>query len=129
MMSMLSSFLRWVRSWIAKRFTRGRRAPSYSLGYVESDELPDLLEDRVLLVAREAGELWAAGLVCPCGCSRRIEIMLLSGVKPRWDLIIEDSGRPTLRPSVWANDGCRSHFWLRDGQILWCREEETVRTL
>lgn len=126
---MLSSFLRSVRSWIAKRFIRSRRAPSYSLAYVESDELPALLEERVLLVASEAGELWAAGLVCPCGCSRRIEIMLLKGVRPRWDLIVENSGKPTLRPSVWAKDGCRSHFWLRDGQILWCRDEDNVPTI
>mgnify|MGYP006295210631 CR=1 FL=1 len=125
---MLLAFLRWLWSWIAKPFTQSRRPPPYSLSYIESDELPDLLEEQVLLVAREAGELWVAGLVCPCGCSRRIEIMLLKGVKPRWDLIVENSGRPTLRPSVWAKGGCRSHFWLRDGQIVWCREEDEIRT-
>ncbi len=46
--------------------------------------------------------------------------MLLAGVKPRWDLEIDDKGLPTLHPSTWVNDGCRAHFFLRSGLIVWC---------
>ncbi|MGE3303619.1 MAG: DUF6527 family protein [Hyphomonadaceae bacterium] len=73
------------------------------------------------MVAREADTLWLAGLICPCGCGRRLELMLLEGVKPRWDLKVDPKRRVTLHPSVWVADGCRSHFWLRNGQVDWCK--------
>jgi hypothetical protein len=116
---------RWWRQfgeWLGK-FGWFRRAPRpYELLFVEADELPQELPSQTLVVAKEGSELWTAGMVCPCGCGRRIELMLLEGVKPRWDLLVERSGNPSLKPSVWVRDGCRSHFWLRDGQVHWCRD-------
>lgn len=40
-------------------------------------------------------------------------------VKPRWSLEVDAQGLPTLRPSVWLTGGCRSHFFLRKGKIIW----------
>lgn len=109
-----ASIWRWIAGWL-------RRAPApIALQYVEGDDLPGRLPERTLVVARDDGELWAAGMICPCGCGRRIELMLLRDVKPRWDLIVGGDGLPTLHPSVWAKGGCRSHFWLRSGQVQWC---------
>ncbi|WP_116091836.1 DUF6527 family protein [Sphingomonas crusticola] len=118
---MIGSLLRRVRFWLSGWF---RPAPParYALAYVDSDELPSVIPDRTVVVAREAGELWSAGLICPCGCGRRIELMLLPKVKPRWDIRESQNERPTLWPSIWANDGCRSHFWLRDGMVEWCKD-------
>ncbi|MER8408153.1 DUF6527 family protein [Mesorhizobium sp. M1307] len=57
---------------------------------------------------------------CPCGCGEPIELMVLKEAKPRWDVRIDESRRPTLHPSVWRQKGCRSHFWIRQGRIHWC---------
>lgn len=114
---MLKAVLQRAWQWLVDRV---RRQPSYSLLYVEGDELPEILPRRTLVVAREGAELWSAGMRCPCGCSRKIELMLLADVKPRWDLHVGQSGKPTLSPSVWATNGCRSHFWLRNGKVVWC---------
>lgn len=112
----------WLRRlWAARGGWFRRRRPPYTLQFVEGDELPAVLPERTLVVAREGAELWAAGMRCPCGCSRRIEVMLLEGVRPRWDLAVGRTGLPSLRPSVWVKSGCRSHFWLVDGQVHWCR--------
>ena len=73
------------------------------------------------MVAREDGVLWTCGMICPCGCGRRLEMMLLPEVKPHWR-VRNDRAGPSLHPSVWAVDGCRSHFWLKDGTITFCRE-------
>lgn len=89
---------------------------------MEGDELPASLPERTIIIAREGQDLWSAGMICPCGCGRTIELMLLPGVKPRWDLQVDDANRPTLWPSVWANNGCKSHFWLRRGEVEWCRD-------
>lgn len=105
---------KWLKSWFRKPDT------SYSLFYIDGDELPATLPERTLVVAREDELLWSAGMTCPCGCGRRIEVMLLPDIKPRWDLLVSPDGRPSLTPSVWVNTGCRAHFWLKDGRVRWC---------
>ncbi len=115
---------RWLRrgwEWIVGRFRQAQPQP-FVVKFVEGDELPAIIAERTVVVAREGFDLWSAGLLCPCRCGRRIELMLLPGVKPRWDLRVNELGHPTLRPSVWVADGCRSHFWLRDGSVSWCRD-------
>lgn len=114
----MSFFRRWiaaVRRWWDRR--RGR----YGVVFVESDELPEVLPDKTIVIAREDGTLWSAGMLCPCGCGDRLELMLLTDVRPRWDVHFSVDGRPSLLPSVWRKQACRSHFWLREGRIQWCR--------
>jgi hypothetical protein len=53
-------------------------------------------------------------------CGKRLEMMLLKGVKPRWDISQDAKGRVSLHPSVWLRDGCKSHFWVRAGKNVWC---------
>lgn len=92
--------------------------------HVQHDEgmdLPRLLPKRTLVHLTIKGRDWMAGMRCPCGCGDTIELMLLAGTTPRWDLCIDRRGRPTLYPSVHRTAGCRSHFWVRAGRITWCR--------
>jgi Family of unknown function (DUF6527) len=94
-------------------------APRRSLKVVES-ELPEKLPLWNLVLAREGDEDWSVGLRCPCGCGQRLEMMLLKKVKPRWDLSVDRRGHASLHPSVWVREGCKSHFWVRSGRIVWC---------
>ena len=111
--------------WIRSQLTRSRKSAPRKLRFVEGDELPEIMTKHELVVAREGKTMWTAGMLCPCGCGRRLELMLLAGVKPRWDLKIDRKGRPSLFPSVWVADGCRSHFWLRSGNVHWCVDSYT----
>ncbi|WP_412768188.1 DUF6527 family protein [Vreelandella titanicae] len=45
--------------------------------------------------------------------------MLIKEAKPNWSITIGQSDRPTLHPSVWLKGGCKSHFWLREGKVVW----------
>jgi Family of unknown function (DUF6527) len=94
--------------------------PDRKLIIIEGDSLPTRLPRRNLVLAREDGEDWCVGLRCPCGCGKQLEMMLLREVNPRWDLTVDERRRPTLYPSVWLRDGCRSHFWVRQGKVVWC---------
>ena len=87
---------------------------------VEGDMLPKRLPLWNLVVAREDDEDWSVGLRCPCGCGQRLEMMLLKEVKPPWDIAVDPLGRVSLSPSVWLREGCKSHFWVRSGKIVWC---------
>ena len=83
------------------------------------DRLPCTIPALRVVHLIDNGVSWAAGLNCPCGCGDVIELMLLADVDPRWTLEIDDLDRPSLTPSVWRTVGCRSHFWVRRGQVEW----------
>lgn len=95
-------------------------APARRLIVVGGDSLPNLLPMRSLVLARDDGEDWCVGLRCPCGCGRKIELLTVREAKPRWDIKVDSTGLPTLTPSIWLRDGCRSHFWVLKGRVQWC---------
>lgn len=97
-----------------------RFSPRRALKIIECDSLPERLPRRNLVLAREDGENWCVGLRCPCGCGERLEMMTLDNVAPRWDVGLDEKGRVSIHPSVWRRVGCRSHFWVRAGKIVWC---------
>jgi Family of unknown function (DUF6527) len=108
------SLARWFRrNW-------ARIAPRRHLCIVEGDSLPPRLPRRDLVLARDGDEDWCVGMRCPCGCGRTIELLVVPEAKPRWDLSVDNKGRPSLSPSVLLQKGCRSHFWLRGGRVQWC---------
>jgi len=87
---------------------------------VEGDTPPDIISGDDLVLAREDDEDWAIAFLCPCGCKDRLELALIPEVKPHWTLKLDDDNFPTLHPSVWRKTGCRSHFWVKGGEITWC---------
>ena len=99
---------------------------SYSLVRVE--DLPETLREGRLYVAGEAGYEWATALVCPCGCGDVIHLNLLSRARPCWTFSEKD-GKVGLEPSVWRRQGCRSHFFLRRGEIEWCEARAKTKRL
>ena len=95
--------------------------PPRRLIIVHGDSLPSRMPLRSLVLARDGDEDWCIGFRCPCGCSRTIELLVIDEAKPRWTYALSASGAPSLHPSVWLNNGCKSHFWLRHGRIHWVR--------
>lgn len=81
--------------------------------------LPVKLPKRNFVVVRDGKEDWSIGFICPCGCHRKIELLLIKDADPHWRMTIDSKGRPTLYPSIWLKDGCRSHFWVKKGKIVW----------
>jgi hypothetical protein len=112
------NLLKTILGWFGRLFRR-EPAPRCAI-FVEGDELPEEIDPYHVTIAREGDTDWVAGFYCPCGCGKRLQLMLLDGVKPRWDAEMDETGRVSLHPSVWLSSGCKSHFWLRDGQVRWC---------
>lgn len=63
---------------------------------------------------------WLAVMACPCGCGANIWLALLPDDSPRWNLSVDANGGATLSPSVNRIVGCKSHYFLRGGEIIWC---------
>lgn len=109
--------MHWVRdTWQA---LKAWAAPTRRVAAVVEGDTPTSLPRRNLVLLTEGGEPWSAVMLCPCGCGQRVELPLLPQVKPRWRLEVDSQGLPTLHPSVWLTCGCKSHFFLLKGKIIW----------
>ncbi|MGE6743310.1 DUF6527 family protein [Allorhizobium pseudoryzae] len=107
-----------ISTWFGRLWDRWGSARR--LVVIEGDALPTPLPRRNLVLTRDDGDDWSVGMRCPCGCGDTIELMLLEEARPRWDVVTDSAGRPSLHPSVWRKTGCMSHFWVRNGRIHWC---------
>ena len=93
--------------------------PARKLQIVTDDCLPKTLPQRNLILLRDGPDDWCIGMQCPCGCGQRVELPLLAEATPRWKIYVDAQNRPTLQPSVWLRDGCRSHYFVREGKVVW----------
>lgn len=112
--------MRWLKHWwhSLQRYLKSFTPPMTVL-VVEEDLFPKKLPRGRVVLLNDDGP-YAVGLLCPCGCGESIELMVMEGIRPRWDIQIDEFNRPTLHPSVWKKTGCCSHFWLKRGRIVWC---------
>ena len=107
-----------VRHWAGAKTARG---PRVRCEHVE--DFPDSLKPGALYIAGQEPHLWAAALLCPCGCGDVIHLNLLKDASPSWTLRRHRNRSVTVMPSVWRTKGCRSHFFIRNSRIEWCRFE------
>lgn len=97
--------------------------PIYKTVFLEDDaDLPKLLDELTLYIVGIEGNEWLAVMGCPCRCGARLSLNMLRDESPCWYWQINRNGAVTLSPSVWRKVGCRSHFFLRDGKVQWCRD-------
>jgi hypothetical protein len=114
----LRRFLGWLWSG-----AKPRPALEPQLMYEQVEDLPEVLRPDIFYVAGEAPHFWAAAMLCPCGCDAPIHLNLIPQQHPSWRVTLRDGRFVSATPSVWRTRGCRSHFFVRDGRIEWCRSE------
>lgn len=91
------------------------------------EDPPDTLEPGlVYLIGDNPDHPWCAALLCPCGCKADIRLSLIPTDEPRWRVSPSPSDSVTIRPSIWRTKGCRSHFYVFKGRIVWARERARV---
>jgi hypothetical protein len=109
-------------NWIWRLFSnvRGFARKNKTLSVVKSEESPDILRDETVYLIGEGANLWAAIIVCPCGCGEAIHLNLLEDSSPCWS-VLQSGKQITIEPSIARQKGCRSHFFIRRGKIEWFR--------
>ncbi|PNG24400.1 DUF6527 family protein [Methylocella silvestris] len=115
-MKRLHKLFGWVGG-LARRWTD---PPFKTL--IVNEQLPKVLKPRVLYVVKEDGFEEQAAILCPCGCKRVLQMNLLTDERPCWRVTYNRNGTASLHPSVWRKKDCASHFWFRDGRIVWVRD-------
>jgi hypothetical protein len=96
------------------------RNPPYRTKGVQG-QLPATLAARTLYIVQEDGYEEQAAMLCPCGCKQVLHMNLLTDERPCWTVTVHADGTSTLHPSVWRQKDCLSHFWFRQGRVIWCR--------
>lgn len=86
---------------------------------VEVDDVPDRPQPGRVYVVGERGSPWCAAFLCPCGCRGLVQLSLVADDSPSWSLSTAVSGKVTLRPSINRFRGCRAHFFVRGGRVVW----------
>lgn len=94
--------------------------PSAYAVCIETEE-PEKLEPKTLYLIGEDDAYWLAVLACPCGCGDAIRLPMSPGSSPCWR-VDRPLNPPTLWPSIHRTVRCKSHFFLRRGNIDWCRD-------
>lgn len=104
-------------SWLRKVWQR--LGPRRKVVVCASESPLNKIGSRNLYLMRDGGEDWSVSFLCPCGCRDRIELLLIQEATPHWRINIAGAAAPTLYPSVYKKSGCKSHFWIQKGHVLW----------
>jgi hypothetical protein len=105
--------------WRRRRWTQPRvKHVAYYEG--RSDVPESLARDTLAVVGTRERPKWAV-LECPCGRGHQLVVSLSPQHPPHWRLGEGQRG-PSLKPSIDSRRAYRCHFWLRDGQVQWCRD-------
>lgn len=76
----------------------------------------------------QRGLLRSVVMACPDGCGETVVINLDPRAGKAWRLDRRGEG-PTLYPSVWKEHGCKAHFVVWRGFIVWCERFEKGNVL
>ena len=84
-----------------------------------AEDLPEKLSKNQFYVIGDPKDPWLLAFICPCGCQEIIQLSLLTDYRPHWKFSIEKQQRITIKPSIWRKVGCKSHFWISSGKVIW----------
>ena len=83
-------------------------------------EKPEHMSSRRVYVIGEDDAFWAAVFMCPCGCRAEVWLNLLQHEdRPTWTIESGDGAKAHITPSVSRQAGCKSHFLIKGGRLVW----------
>lgn len=113
------SAARWLWASLCIALGLRRRIRAYSaIEVVEAAPSLEDVEAAKLVVVRANGKDRWVMLRCPCGCNEVVTLSVQQAHRTHWTRS-GSQDRPTLHPSIWRTEGCRSHFWILDGKVVW----------
>lgn len=87
--------------------------------YKTVTDVPKKLKQRTIYLIANDGYVWQAVMLCPCGCGVELYINFIEEQKPYWDYSIDENKNISLHPSINRKVECKSHFFIREGKVLW----------
>jgi uncharacterized protein DUF6527 len=105
---MAKKLLNWLADFFSKKYK-----------YKFINDVPNKLKPDIIYFIGHEGYYWQAIMICPCGCKKNLQMNLISDHSPYWKYKIEKKNLITLSPSIRRVVGCKSHFFIVKGKLLW----------
>jgi hypothetical protein len=83
------------------------------------EDVPTKLYKRTVYIVGENNFYWQMVMLCPCGCNNVLHMNLMEEQSPSWSYSINTERAISIFPSVNRLVGCKSHFFVREGKIIW----------
>lgn len=109
--------VKWLSGFF--QFVFGKRSQDYSVVVSDQHPVEKFFKTGVIHVVSFEGNYKWAYLRCPCPRHDLIRLNLSRAKRPQWTVRINEDGVPDVSPSVWQKDGCFSHFWIKNGKVVW----------
>lgn len=114
---MLISLFKWLfRLFACKKSEKTDIDEQYRFEYV--DDVPSNIVFKTIYLVGEQGYYWQFVMLCPCGCGSLLHMNLINDYKPFWSYEIFNNVI-SLTPSIDRRVGCKSHFFIKNGKIVW----------
>lgn len=97
----------------------------FKVEIISNNPNPDKLKKNIVYVVGGETYIKWAYLKCPCGCNEVIMLSLDKTNSPSWSVKQDNFGRATISPSVNKLVGCRSHFLIKKGKLIWANDSFT----
>lgn len=91
----------------------------YRAELVNNNPNPEEVKGNIVYIVGGDDYVKWAYLRCPDNCGENIMLNLSKNKKPSWTVKQDKKGRVTIHPSVDKLDGCKSHFWIKNGSLIW----------
>ena len=93
----------------------------YKVEILPDNPNPDILKKDIVYVVGEKKYVKWAYMKCPCGCNEPIMLSLNKNSFPSWSIKQDKFGRATIHPSINKIEGCKSHFLIKKGRLIWAQ--------
>lgn len=110
--------LQKLYKWFIKFFFKKELDKYKRYGFQFVNEIPDIPKKNILYFIGEEEYYWQFVMLCPCGCNSLLHMNLMDDYKPYWSYKI-NNGLISITPSIDRMVGCKSHFFVKEGQIIW----------
>lgn len=94
----------------------------YKIEIIPDNPNPNILKQNIVYVVGEKRFIKWAYVKCPCGCNDLIMLSLNKNRFPSWSVKQDKLGRASISPSINKLDGCKSHFLIKKGKLIWAED-------
>jgi hypothetical protein len=91
----------------------------YKVELISDNPNPESIRRNIVYIVGGENYVKWVYMKCPDYCSEIIMLQITKEKYPSWEIQYDKIGRVTIYPSVNKLDGCKSHFWIKKGNIQW----------
>ncbi len=98
----------------------------YKIELLNDNPDPNQIKENIVYVVGGKDFTKWAYVKCPNGCGEIIMLSLNKKQFPAWKIKQDKIGRATISPSINKLNGCKSHFFIKKGRLIWAQSDYSI---